>query len=243
MSLIKHTSDANQAYLRPFSSISCGTEVSGVTKRTTTASQILQFSCTEITGTQLVQSNGEYNCLPCFPGNYLNVTKCEACPVGQYQSEAGQLTCDNCTTGKHVTEDRRECKDSACVLSFLSQSLPNATFSCDAQTQTCISSCISGYIQDDGGQSTISNCSTSNGWHPPSKNCIKYEFSTYWMDLEIVYETEELPASYCLSDFRSVTYENTVSFNTTISSSCNLHSTGGVVIENITSTTKAFQKH
>lgn len=47
--------------------------------------------------------------VPCFPGTYLKSTQCEPCLQGTYQAVPGQLTCDVCPTGKHVTEDRTKC--------------------------------------------------------------------------------------------------------------------------------------
>ncbi|XP_048767079.2 uncharacterized protein LOC125674083 isoform X2 [Ostrea edulis] len=241
MRVIKVTSDVDQTYLKPYASISCGTEVSGVRKDRTTISETSEYSCMRITGSQLVQSAGEYGCVSCSPGNFLNVTNCQACPTEQYQPLPGQLTCDTCPTGKSVTDDRRGCRDSVCVSSFLSQNVPGVYLSCDAQTQTCRSSCLSGYIQDDGGQFTEYNCSSSNGWTPPSKTCIKYEFSTYHTDLQLIYLTTDQVANSCLKSFQSVTSANTASFNTTISGSCDFDNTGGVEIENITITAQAFQ--
>lgn len=48
--------------------------------------------------------------MPCFPGTYGNFSRCEPCPTGTYQTMTGQLNCDVCSTGKHVTEDRTQCQ-------------------------------------------------------------------------------------------------------------------------------------
>lgn len=48
--------------------------------------------------------------MPCFPGTYGNFSRCEPCPTGTYQTMTGQLNCDVCSTGKHVTEDKTQCQ-------------------------------------------------------------------------------------------------------------------------------------
>lgn len=61
--------------------------------------------------------------------------------------------------------------DSVCVSTFLSQKTQNIDLTCTSENQMCMSTCLGGYIQDDGGLSTVYNCS-GEGWFPPLKSCI-----------------------------------------------------------------------
>uniref|UniRef100_K1PF34 Tyrosine-protein kinase ephrin type A/B receptor-like domain-containing protein n=1 Tax=Magallana gigas TaxID=29159 RepID=K1PF34_MAGGI len=64
-------------------------------------------------------------------------------------------------------------EDSVCVSTFLSQKTQNIDLTCTSENQMCMSTCFGGYIQDDGGLSTVYNCS-GEGWFPPLKSCISY---------------------------------------------------------------------
>ncbi|XP_052708723.1 uncharacterized protein LOC128183658 isoform X2 [Crassostrea angulata] len=173
MDMIEIISNGNQNYLKPFSVISCGASHIAVTKKQTTRSAVFEYNCTEMFGSQPLASSGGVRCVHCFPGNYLNSTRCKPCIQGTYQAVLGQLTCDVCPTGKHVTGDRTKCLDSVCVSTFLSQKTQNIDLTCTSENQMCMSTCLGGYIQDDGGLSTVYNCS-GEGWFPPFKSCISY---------------------------------------------------------------------
>eukprot|EP00105_Crassostrea_gigas_P016475 XP_011433863.2 PREDICTED: uncharacterized protein LOC105332838 isoform X2 [Crassostrea gigas] len=173
MDMIEIISNGNQNYLKPFSVISCGASHSAVKKKQTTRSAAFEYNCTEMLGAQPLASSGGVRCVHCFPGNYLNSTRCKPCLQGTYQAVLGQLTCDVCPTGKHVTGDRTKCLDSVCVSTFLSQKTQNIDLTCTSENQMCMSTCFGGYIQDDGGLSTVYNCS-GEGWFPPLKSCISY---------------------------------------------------------------------
>nr|XP_034332771.1 uncharacterized protein LOC105332671 isoform X5 [Crassostrea gigas] len=240
MDMIEIISNGNQNYLKPFSNISCGASHSAVTKKQTTRSAAFEYNCTEMLGSQPLASSGGVRCVHCFPGNYLNSTRCKPCLQGTYQAVPGQLTCDVCPTGKHVTEDRTKCLDSVCVSTFLSQKTQNIDLTCTSENQMCMSTCSGGYIQDDGGLSTVYNCS-GEGWFPPLKSCIKYEYSTYNVDLEAVYTTNDAVAATCLSQFQAFTSAHRDYFQTNISTSCSELHDGNVTIENITIGSIAFQ--
>ncbi|XP_065928633.1 uncharacterized protein [Magallana gigas] len=240
MDMIEIISNGNQNYLKPFSVISCGASHSAVKKKQTTRSAAFEYTCTEMLGSQPLASSGGVRCVHCFPGNYLNSTRCKPCLQGTYQAVPGQLTCDVCPTGKHVTEDRTKCLDSVCVSTFLSQKTQNIDLTCTSENQMCMSTCLGGYIQDDGGLSTVYNCS-GEGWFPPLKSCIKYEYSTYNVDLEAVYTTNDAVAATCLSQFQAFTSAHRDYFQTSISTSCSELHDGNVTIENITIGSIAFQ--
>ena len=70
---------------------------------------------------------------------------------------------------------------------------------------------------------------------------LEYEFSTYMTNFDAVYQTHDQLASTCLSDFRSLTTAHMAAFQTSISTSCSLHSSGNVTIHNITSSSLTFQ--
>lgn len=240
MNMIEIISNGKQNYLKPFSVISCNASHSAVTKKQTTRSATFEYNCTEMLGSQLVASSRGVRCVHCFPGTYLNLTQCEPCLQGTYQAVSGQLTCDVCPTGKHVTEDRTECLDSVCVSTFLSQKTQGSDLTCNSESQMCMSTCVGGYIQEDGGLSTVYNCS-SEGWFPPLKSCIKYEYSTYDVDLEAVYTTNDAVATTCLSQFQYITSAHRDYFQTNISTSCGELHDGNLTIENLTFGSIAFQ--
>ena len=44
----------------------------------------------------------------CAAGNFLNGTICEKCPVGTWNNDVNQTTCNNCTEGRTTESDGAE---------------------------------------------------------------------------------------------------------------------------------------
>ena len=107
-------------------------------------------------GTEPDINQGAYQtgaCLPCLPGLYSSDTfACKQCAAGQYQDEAGQTECKNCT-GNYSTTGKDSCDYDTCP--------PGTGFELP---YACIT-CVAGRYSDSG---TCAQC--PGGWTAPGAN-------------------------------------------------------------------------
>uniref|UniRef100_K1PU91 Tyrosine-protein kinase ephrin type A/B receptor-like domain-containing protein n=1 Tax=Magallana gigas TaxID=29159 RepID=K1PU91_MAGGI len=101
--------------------------------------------------------------------------------------------------------------------------------------------CLQGTYQAVPGQLICDVCPSRKHVTEDRTECLKYEYSTYNVDLEAVYRTNDAVAATCLSQFQAFTSAHRDYFQTNISTSCSELHDGNVTIENITIGSIAFQ--
>lgn len=107
-------------------------------------------------GPGTVQPNPrQTSCISCSAGTYQNAdhTKCNDCPVGFAQAQAGQISCTQCPSGQVALQKATQCKKCA-------------TGQYSNQPESTCENCFPGQYQPRTGQSGCAEC--PKGWSMPS---------------------------------------------------------------------------